>query len=71
MSLPATTAANASATSRSLPARTAWLPLEVQYDLNSARGVFTREAIAAGPANIWRYARLLPIPGRLSFPTCP
>jgi threonine synthase len=37
-------------------------PLEVQYDLDSARGEFTRESIAAGPANIWRYARLLPIP---------
>src|ERR1700677_2794492 len=37
-------------------------PLEVVYDLDSARGEFTRESIAAGPANIWRYARLLPIP---------
>jgi threonine synthase len=37
-------------------------PLEVAYDLDSARGVFTRESIAAGPASIWRYARLLPIP---------
>jgi threonine synthase len=37
-------------------------PLEVKYDLDSARGEFTRESIAAGPANIWRYARLLPIP---------
>ncbi len=37
-------------------------PLEVQYDLESARGRFTREAIAAGPANIWRYKALLPIP---------
>jgi threonine synthase len=37
-------------------------PLEVVYDLDSARGVFTREAIARGPASIWRYARLLPIP---------
>ena len=37
-------------------------PLEVAYDLDSARGVFTREAIAAGPANIWRYATLLPLP---------
>jgi threonine synthase len=37
-------------------------PLEVQYDLDSARGEFTRESVAAGPANIWRYARLLPIP---------
>jgi len=37
-------------------------PLEVTYDLDSARGVFTREAIAQGPANIWRYATLLPLP---------
>src|SRR5580692_10886197 len=37
-------------------------PLEVAYDLEAVRGVFTREAIAAGPANIWRYAALLPIP---------
>src|SRR6201996_4278997 len=37
-------------------------PLEVAYDLEAVRGVFTREAIAAGPANIWRYASLLPIP---------
>jgi threonine synthase len=37
-------------------------PLEVVYDLDSARGEFTREAIAAGPPSIWRYARLLPIP---------
>lgn len=37
-------------------------PLEVAYDLDAARGLFTREAIAQGPANIWRYATLLPIP---------
>jgi threonine synthase len=37
-------------------------PLEVVYDLEAARGVFTREAIAAGPPTIWRYAALLPIP---------
>ena len=37
-------------------------PLEVVYDLDAARGVFTREAIAQGPANIWRYATLLPLP---------
>ena len=37
-------------------------PLEVVYDLDSARGEFTREAIAKGPASIWRYARLLPVP---------
>jgi threonine synthase len=37
-------------------------PLEVQYDLDSVRGRFTRDTIAAGPANIWRYKELLPIP---------
>jgi threonine synthase len=37
-------------------------PLEIVYDLEAVRGIFTREAIAAGPANIWRYASLLPIP---------
>ena len=37
-------------------------PLELAYDLDSVRGIFTRENIAAGPANIWRYAALLPIP---------
>ena len=35
-------------------------PLEVAYDLEAARGVVTRERIAAGPASIWRYADLLP-----------
>ena len=37
-------------------------PLEVVYNLEAARGIFTREAIAAGPPSIWRYAALLPIP---------
>ena len=37
-------------------------PLELAYDLESVRGIFTRENIATGPANIWRYAVLLPIP---------
>ncbi len=32
-------------------------PLEVSYDLPS----ITRDEIAAGPANIWRYASLLPV----------
>jgi threonine synthase len=30
--------------------------------MEEARGKFTREAIQAGPFNIWRYATLLPIP---------
>src|SRR6202046_431838 len=37
-------------------------PLEIVYDLEAVRGTFTRENIAAGPASIWRYAALLPIP---------
>src|ERR1700742_2492268 len=37
-------------------------PLEVQYDLESVRGRFTKESVAAGPASIWRYKQLLPIP---------
>jgi len=37
-------------------------PLEVFYDIDSAKGIVTRESIAAGPANIWRYAALLPVP---------
>jgi threonine synthase len=37
-------------------------PLEVKYDLEAMRGKFTRESIAAGPNNIWRYKALLPIP---------
>src|ERR1035441_8459181 len=34
-------------------------PLEIVYDLLNAKGVFTRDSIARGPASIWRYARLL------------
>ena len=37
-------------------------PLEVFHDLESVRGEFTREKIAAGPQSIWRYAALLPVP---------
>ncbi len=37
-------------------------PLEVAFDLEAVRPQFTRETIQAGPANIWRYAALLPIP---------
>lgn len=33
-------------------------PLEVAYDFSAVR----REDISAGPANIWRYAPLLPVP---------
>ena len=35
-------------------------PLEVGYDPAALRAV-TREQIAAGPKNIWRYAGLLPV----------
>jgi threonine synthase len=34
-------------------------PLEVAYDFGPVR----REGIEAGPANIWRYRHLLPVPG--------
>ncbi len=37
-------------------------PLEVTYDYDAARGTFTREAVAAGPTNMWRYRDLLPLP---------
>jgi threonine synthase len=38
-------------------------PLEIAYDLNSAeiKDTFTREAIARGPQNMWRYKALLPV----------
>ncbi|MFM7061360.1 MAG: threonine synthase [Actinomycetes bacterium] len=35
-------------------------PLEVAYDYDAIRDHISRERIAAGPANIWRYADLLP-----------
>ncbi len=36
-------------------------PLEVVYDYDAIRRVFTREAIAARPRNLWRYRELLPL----------
>jgi len=36
-------------------------PLEVNFDLDYARGRFTREAIQSGPLNMWRYRALLPV----------
>jgi threonine synthase len=36
-------------------------PLEVRYDLDTLRGSFTRQRITERPANIWRYAELLPL----------
>ncbi len=35
--------------------------LEVVFDLEYARTRFTRESIAAGPLNMWRYRALLPV----------
>jgi len=35
-------------------------PLEVAYDYDAIRAATSRERIAHGPANIWRYADLLP-----------
>src|SRR5580700_9344116 len=37
-------------------------PLEVFYDYDAARPTFTRERIAQGPASMWRYRDLLPLP---------
>jgi len=37
-------------------------PLEVFYDYDAARSRFTRERIAQGPASMWRYSDLLPLP---------
>ncbi|MGH9283808.1 MAG: threonine synthase, partial [Acidimicrobiales bacterium] len=39
-------------------------PLEVVYDYDAVRAVVSREAIAAGPTTIWRYAPLLPVEAR-------
>jgi threonine synthase len=36
-------------------------PLDPAYDWDAVEQTFTREAIAAGPASIWRYAPLLPV----------
>ena len=37
-------------------------PLEISFDLEYARSRFTRDAISAGPLNMWRYRALLPVP---------
>jgi threonine synthase len=37
-------------------------PLEVFYDYEAIRPLFTRERIAQGPPNMWRYSSLLPLP---------
>ena len=36
--------------------------LEVDYDDSAAKASFTRENIARGPLNMWRYQALLPVP---------
>ncbi|MGH9297591.1 MAG: threonine synthase, partial [Acidimicrobiales bacterium] len=36
-------------------------PLEVTFDYESLARVVSREKIASGPANIWRYGDLLPV----------
>jgi len=36
-------------------------PLDPVYDLDQVRATLTREAIAAGPPSLWRYAPLLPV----------
>jgi threonine synthase len=36
-------------------------PLDPTYDKNALRRSLTREAIAAGPQSLWRYAPLLPV----------
>ncbi len=41
-------------------------PLEVFYDYDAVRSSFTRERIAQGPASMWRYSDLLPLPRGLS-----
>ena len=45
-------------------------PLEVFYDYDALRAEFTREKIAQGPPNIWRYSALLPLPENY-HPTLP
>jgi threonine synthase len=38
-------------------------PLEVEYDYDAIKRVFTRELIESRPRNLWRYRELLPITG--------
>src|SRR5260370_14085978 len=45
-------------------------PLEVFYDYDAVRSTFTRERIAQGPASMWRYSDLLPLPQNYQ-PTIP
>jgi len=36
-------------------------PLLVRYDLDGVRGALTRDALAARPADLWKYRELLPV----------
>jgi threonine synthase len=36
-------------------------PLLARYDMDAARTAFPREALAGRPANLWRYAEMLPV----------
>ena len=36
-------------------------PLDPVYDLDEVRSTLTRDAVAAGPQSLWRYAPLLPV----------
>src|SRR5579872_4457250 len=36
-------------------------PLLVRYDLDKARAIWTRDAVASGPSTMWRYAPVLPV----------
>jgi threonine synthase len=44
--------------------------LEIAYDMAAAKDTFTRDAIARGPLNMWRYQALLPVPDSY-VPTSP
>jgi threonine synthase len=39
-------------------------PLEVEYDYHAIADVISRERVARGPLNIWRYQDLLPVDGK-------
>jgi threonine synthase len=42
-------------------------PLLVRYDLDKARATWSREDLAKGPTNMWRYASVLPVRDRESI----
>jgi threonine synthase len=42
-------------------------PLLVRYDLDKARATWSREDLAKGPTNMWRYAPVLPVRDRESI----